>query len=114
MALCHLTAKIPFFISALANEGPYFHRRERSGALPANGKRVTVQERPLFHAIGREHTPPPGNKVIVFTDKLRCLGYIDFDGDWHRESDGMLIKDVVGWSPINYQLTNDSRTAESC
>ena len=61
---------------------------------------MTVQERQLFKALGQE-TPPPGKKVIVFTDKLRCLGYIDFDGDWHREADGMLIKGVIGWSPKN-------------
>ena len=53
---------------------------------------MTVQERPIFNATGRDSTPPPGQKVIVFADKLRCFGYIDFEGDWHRESDGMLIK----------------------
>ena len=64
-------------------------------------------EHPIFPAGSRGTTPPPGEQVMVITDKIRCPGYTDFDGAWHRQSDGAQLKHVLGWSPIKW-LANDS------
>ena len=54
---------------------------------------------PLIFPVDGGIKPLPGDRVMVITKDLLCPGYIDFDGNWHRDSDGMQINDVIGWSP---------------
>jgi len=45
----------------------------------------------------RDKLPPVKEKVMVVTDKFRCLGYRDLDGTWRHAQDGQGIENVQGW-----------------
>lgn len=53
-----------------------------------------------------EKLPPIDERVMVVTDKFRCLGYRDQTGAWHHAQNGQGIENVRGW----YSL--DSKTEE--
>ena len=95
-----LHAPAQFLVFAAVHKHKDVRLAEDGGAPRAKNSHMTDQKRPILNSLGRENTPPPGEPVIVITDKSGCLGYIDFDGGWHRESDGTQIKHVTGWSPM--------------
>jgi hypothetical protein len=45
----------------------------------------------------RDKLPPFKEKVMVVTDKFRCLGSRDLDGTWRHAQDGQGIENVQGW-----------------
>lgn len=45
----------------------------------------------------RDKLPTVGARVIVVTDKFRCLGYRDEKGIWHYDKDSREIEGVIGW-----------------
>jgi len=57
----------------------------------------------------RDKLPPVKEKVMVVTDKFRCLGYRDLDGTWRHAQDGQGIENVQGW----YGLENKADKAEN-
>jgi hypothetical protein len=45
----------------------------------------------------RDRLPAVKERVMVVTDKFRCLGYRDQDGSWRHAQDGTGIENVQGW-----------------
>jgi hypothetical protein len=54
----------------------------------------------------RDKLPPVKEKVMVVTDKFRCLGYRDLDGTWRHAQDGQGIENVQGWYGLEGKAEN--------
>lgn len=54
----------------------------------------------------RDKLPPVKEKVMVVTDKFRCLGYRDQDGTWRHAQDGQGIENVRGWYGLESKAEN--------
>jgi hypothetical protein len=53
-----------------------------------------------------DRLPPIKERVMVVTDKFRCLGYRDQDGTWRHAQDGQGIENVQGWYGLDSNAEN--------
>jgi hypothetical protein len=48
-----------------------------------------------------EGLPPYGRTVLVVTQNLRCIGFLDASMNWRYLKDHGLIHSVVAWANLN-------------